>query len=185
MTTASHQTAVDYSQFGLVHYPSSCARCNRRGSRSLPDVPRVHCAQYRGALVEASGTRLRPEPLRCTGGLGHCLRLRPRKDCASLWDISHGDIHGNTGGPLRGTYPGPSLSWGPWRLLHVGQLIRTKRVDLLLRAVRELSRAHDLRLDLIYQTRSEEQHLRTLAAELAIADRVQFRDLVSPGRYCQ
>ena len=60
----------------------------------------------------------------------------------------------------------------PWRLLYVGQLIKNKRVDVLLRAVSKLRRPFHLKL--AYQTAALEPELMQLASALGIRDRVEF-----------
>lgn len=60
----------------------------------------------------------------------------------------------------------------PWRLLYVGQLIRNKRVDVLLRALSQLS--VPFRLKLAYHSGTLEMALKQLAVDLRIEDKVEF-----------
>ena len=61
---------------------------------------------------------------------------------------------------------------GPWRLLYVGQLVPSKRVDVLLRAVATLK--VPFRLRLVYHNPLLERELQQLATELGIAQQVEF-----------
>lgn len=62
----------------------------------------------------------------------------------------------------------------PWELLYVGQLIPTKRVDILLRAFRTVAAEHPARLRIAYHIPNEQMALMRLAEDLGIADRVTF-----------
>jgi glycosyltransferase involved in cell wall biosynthesis len=62
----------------------------------------------------------------------------------------------------------------PWRLLFVGQLIRAKGVDLLLEALVDVRRRHDLVLDLTYHAANEEDLLRARSSQLGLEDVVRF-----------
>lgn len=62
-----------------------------------------------------------------------------------------------------------------WRFLYVGQLIPLKRVDLAIRLLAELKRAGVVAdLAIASQRNTLEDELRALAAELGVADQVEF-----------
>ncbi|MDE3136084.1 MAG: glycosyltransferase family 4 protein [Acidobacteriota bacterium] len=65
-----------------------------------------------------------------------------------------------------------------WRLLFVGQLIASKNVDVLLRAIARLRAP--VELDLAYQNPALEIPLRNLAASLGLLDKVRFLGAKSP-----
>ena len=62
---------------------------------------------------------------------------------------------------------------GQFRILYVGQLIKLKNVESLIRALSALSSRYVL--DLIYRNRQSENALRHLATELGVSDRIRFR----------
>jgi glycosyltransferase involved in cell wall biosynthesis len=62
----------------------------------------------------------------------------------------------------------------PWELLYVGQLIPGKGVDVLLHAVAEVRRRHEVRLSLHYQVSQLEDQLRELARDLDLDEAVRF-----------
>ncbi len=66
----------------------------------------------------------------------------------------------------------------PWQLLFSGQLIPMKRCDVLLRAFARVR--HDARLTMVYQNSALEKELKSLAANLGIAERVRFTGKVQP-----
>jgi glycosyltransferase involved in cell wall biosynthesis len=68
-----------------------------------------------------------------------------------------------------------------FRLLYVGQLVASKRVDVLIRAVAVLRATYPLELSLIYHTASEEETLRNLAADLGMGPHVNFLGPRSPS----
>jgi glycogen synthase len=70
---------------------------------------------------------------------------------------------------FRFSAPSPPAD-GRWRLLFVGQLAPFKGVDQLLRALARIRKSHQVRLDLVYQTDTQEAELRRLAAALALED---------------
>lgn len=80
--------------------------------------------------------------------------------------IPNGIRHESTPPTLRALDPN-----GPVRLLFVGQLIELKRVDRILRALKEDAR---LTLRLVYHNDRLQEPLRDLAVRLGVADRVTF-----------
>ena len=67
---------------------------------------------------------------------------------------------------------------GPWHLLYVGQLAAQKNVDVLLRALAQLTQR--VELSLIYHNSTLEDSLRTLVSELGLQGRAQFLGARSP-----
>jgi glycosyltransferase involved in cell wall biosynthesis len=70
----------------------------------------------------------------------------------------------------------------PWRILYVGQLNQIKRVDVLLQAFARIP--FPATLTLAYQNGELESSLRSLAADLGIADRINFAGQKSPEELC-
>lgn len=71
----------------------------------------------------------------------------------------------------------------PWRLLHVGQLIELKRVDVLLRA---LSLCPDnIELHLVFHVDALRRQLEALASTLGLASRVHFLGRRKPEELAQ
>ncbi len=79
--------------------------------------------------------------------------------------------------PLRGAGP---VADARCELLYVGQLIDWKGVNFLLDAVQRLAGRHDVRLRLVYHNATLEADLRRQAAELGIAERVEFVGILGP-----
>jgi glycosyltransferase involved in cell wall biosynthesis len=65
-----------------------------------------------------------------------------------------------------------------WQLLYVGQLIALKNVDVLLRALPQVTQP--IELELVFQNSTLEIPLRKLAAELGLSERVRFLGPKSP-----
>jgi len=76
----------------------------------------------------------------------------------------------------------PAGQGRPWRLLCVAQLVKLKRVDLLVRALALLPA--DLELDLVYQTDPLKPELEKLAEEGGLKERVHFLGPKSPSELC-
>lgn len=85
-------------------------------------------------------------------------------------------------GPFRFTDRRVPQPPDPWQLLYVGQLAAFKRVDLLIRAVAELSGTLPVRLRLVYHNDALEYDLRSLAGRLDVEDRVDFVGRLSGER---
>jgi len=66
----------------------------------------------------------------------------------------------------------------PWQLLYVGQLIPSKRVDLLLQSLRLVPQTWELKL--VYQVATLADSLGQLAADLGLAERVRFVGSLRP-----
>jgi glycosyltransferase involved in cell wall biosynthesis len=62
----------------------------------------------------------------------------------------------------------------PWVILYAGQLVRFKRVDVLIRAVAGLRDRVSLRLKLAYHNPHQEVELRKLVDQLRLGDLVEF-----------
>jgi glycosyltransferase involved in cell wall biosynthesis len=80
--------------------------------------------------------------------------------------IAHSGIHEDF------LAPAPESDWG-WRLLYVGRLDPSKGVDVAVEAMARLPASATMELIGGWDTR-EEARLRALAAEVGVADRVQF-----------
>ena len=81
----------------------------------------------------------------------------------------------------------PLLPYNPHRLIHVGRLVRWKRVDLLIQAVKDLqAEFSDVEL-LVLGFGPEEENLKALAASLGVSAQVNFvggvYDPLTLGRY--
>lgn len=81
----------------------------------------------------------------------------------------------------------PLLPDNSQRLIHVGRLVRWKRVDLLIQAVKELQMDFPQIELVVIGFGPEEENLKTLAASLGVAKRVNFvggvYDPLTLGRY--
>ena len=81
----------------------------------------------------------------------------------------------------------PILPTNPYRLIHVGRLVKWKRVDLLLEAVKDLRTEFEQIELVVIGYGPEEQSLRQLAEEMGVSDRVQFvggvYDSLTLGQY--
>jgi glycosyltransferase involved in cell wall biosynthesis len=70
----------------------------------------------------------------------------------------------------------------PWQLLFVGQLVREKRVDVLLHALTLLECPAELTL--VYHTSGLETFLRKMTRDLGLKERVHFAGARSPEHLC-
>lgn len=80
----------------------------------------------------------------------------------------------------------PILPHNPHRIIHVGRLVKWKRVDLLIQAVKDLTEFPQLEL-LVVGFGPEEENLKERAAALGVSERVNFAggvyDPLTLGRY--
>jgi glycosyltransferase involved in cell wall biosynthesis len=82
---------------------------------------------------------------------------------------------------------GPILPANPHRIIHVGRLVKWKRIDLLIAAVKELQTIFPQIELVVVGFGPEEESLKTLAKTSGVADRVKFvggvYDPVALGQY--
>lgn len=173
VVVAGHSDAVKYSQFDVVHVHhlgrGALIASLDRSTTPLVFTPHNHATtaarrqalafvlDRSDAIVDISSSLAKGRAPSIKAGVRH-------------WIVPNG-IPDSL---LAARVPRPPDPDRPWKLLYVGQLIRFKRVDVLLHAFREVASRHPARLRLAYHVNHEEATLRRLAEDLRIIDQVDF-----------
>jgi glycosyltransferase involved in cell wall biosynthesis len=183
VTTLSHYDDVSFDEFDVVHvhhlgYGAARLACDPSGR---PFVFTPHDASFMNGVHPGMlrHSAMRYVMSRADGIVS--LSAMEAEFQRNNYPTAGAKIHVIPNGIVADTFrPVPRNPKGRlWKLLFVGQLIRLKGCDLLLKAVARLP--HRVQLSLAYQSDALKLDLELLARKLGIGDRVKFLGRLDPA----